>query len=157
MVNAMNELSKYVRDSAHLYRVCGHPEYSFYVGKRRNAQFIGGALSGRICFVFFDLQGNLLGTEYFPLRPTEGKFEERSMALERQLLECMSGVELTAEPVQVKRFFLKDARIALLDHPWEEMDETTPEELKAWIMEGFFVLRWGHDFYMDEDGTVTSS
>ncbi len=73
---------------------------------------------------------------------------------------------LTQDVIAVKKFSFPELDLRIQDLPpiWQEMvdngeeiDEQTKEEITSWQEWNYFVLVWGQDYDIDEEGEVVST
>ncbi len=118
--------------------------------------------------VFFDASGQLLSSTSDPLPSASAGVADT--AASRQLLATQQRIGFRPGTIRVQLFSIPDRGVGIDDLPDhyrefmaspEEHDPERQEELagdiRQWIEDGDFVLRWGEDYYLDRDGDVSSS
>ena len=110
--------------------------------------------------LFFDAQGQYLAYELHS--PKRG--QDLLAAWQAQL-------GFKPRPIRVRAFWAQEQSVGIeelpgylqdfLEDPESEPDPAERQELariaREWLEEGSFVLYWGNDLFLDEDGHVTSS
>jgi hypothetical protein len=138
-----------------------------------------GLLCPYLVAYFFDAHGNLNGGQRkiwetpAPRMSENGPYqlygEEFCSALDRQKQQWQNEIQFHSAPIHIKEFFDAEhfAGIELLPEHYQDLesdtdiDEEERQELIVerddWLECGNFVLWWGNDYYMSEDGKVESS
>ena len=166
-----------VGDANRLYRIRSAETYGFFAGTAAGGrQVLMGLHCPYLVAIFFDADGSMAEVqkrhlEFLQLRgggaiPTHDIFDERiPVRLEawQQEMGFAPGV------IRVWEFVVPELGIALQDRPEhfaETLDdpaasaddkERTRKAIQEWDAQGFFVLLWGNDYWLDSTGEVDSS
>lgn len=165
----------YYRSSSFLYPLQSHPPYWFYVGRSATEQAIMGLLGQQFHMMVFNQRGDLIKVEQWPLviPPLSSggadEFDSLHDCVEREVARLRKEEGLTDEAIRVKRFRLPKLQAGIEDLPDDlqeyivnrglsgPAEEDLEEALEGWTEESLFVFWWGGDFYVDDEGMVTSS
>jgi hypothetical protein len=151
-----------------------HGQGYFEAGLARGRQVLLGNTVHEIVAHWFDLEGRFLGLERFPMAvepptfpgttiyQTGGEYQ-RKVDTEMDALKQKLG--FVPDDIQVRAFESEEAAIADLPGEYEQFLESPesadPEEwehfrryIAQWRAEGRFVLDWGVDYWLSEDGRV---
>ena len=163
------------RDPSFLYRLQSHPSYWFLVGRSEAKQAIMGPLGMKFCVVMFDDKGDLIEVQERllvvpPSAPSGVKeLDWLHGIVESEVEQVRTEQGLADEPVRVKRFWLPKLHAGIADLPDDlqeyianrglssPREEDLEEALEGWKEESLFVFWWDAEYYVNEEGVVTSS
>lgn len=147
------------------YPIRSDSNYGFHAGhvpKKRQA-LIALDVSLNLLVAFFDAKGNFLQVERRNLSPS---LNDRDF---QKYLKKEFGFKPGL--IRVKAFLIKPELLAVhafpshfqefLDNPRDGFDaadrDRYPQSIRTWIANKEFVLDWGNDYWLDDNGEVTSS
>jgi hypothetical protein len=138
-----------------------HPEFAFVVGRGESAQFIAGYANGRCILLTFDQKGNLQAARSKKVPALRKRFLNQAYDTEGvlEVVQQELGVEdylLTfgQDCVHVKRFFVDDFRVGIVDaRNWRKLDTEIIEYLKQ---SGAYEFFWDGKYDI-EAGEVVST
>ena len=156
-----------------LYPIRSEKYYGFYAGHvpgKRQA-LVAGDLD--LLIAFFEHQGNLLEVQRRTLPPSVKVPEMNCGTLDDRDFQEYLKKEFHFRPglIRVKAFQIQPEGLAVhpfpshyqlfLDNPHDgfnaEDRDYYPELIRTWIADKQFVLDWGNDYWLDNNGEVTSS
>lgn len=160
----------HLRDDLYLYPIRGD-SHDFYTGTTKNGSQLLVVISLPFATaVFFDHEGRLLRSEELYLNDADntGVFSEVD---EQQLTSWLQSLGYSGGMIRVRRFFLPQHNIGILDFPNDFQDmlflpsfgqeerNFAQRELKRWISEGQFQLCLNPDIdlWIDGSGNITST
>ncbi len=147
------------REQSHLYTIMGD-EDSFYTGKSRDHQVVVVVQCPNVVTIQFLLDGSLAFVRTLFSTADSGVF---SVADDERLRGWMTAEEYVVEPISVRRFYLDDYHIGIVDYPHELLDrlEDSPPngQIVEWMETGKFVLQLNqfHDVWIDSEGDVIAT
>lgn len=167
------------------YPIQSHDAYGFHAGMTADhRQVLIGVTCPYLVAFFFDVEGNFACGQRRKLeflQPSgvwvDGELIEgmvrRYDTHDERILQCLREwqEEIGFNPgvIRVKQFFVQDLVLGIDDYPshfddiLEDPDEEEAEQeearesIREWAATGQFVLYWGHDYWIDAQGQVTSS
>lgn len=129
---------------------------------------VAGDCGPEVLCVLFDVNGKFLTTTSDPI--PAGSARTADTAASRQVVSVQQRMGFQPGTIRVQRFAMPGRAVGIDDLPdhYQEFlaspghhdpkrQEELAEDVRQWIEEGDFVLRWGEDFYLDSEGDVSSS
>lgn len=174
MFDRLRDLVAHAFRPERLYPVKTDEDHSLFCGRLANGHQAMATLDVRLLLVvtLFDAAGNLVGEEERDLAgrwpiPVHGYPEVNHAELHDYL-----RTEFGFEPAVIRVRALTTDRVAIYPLPGhyqefvdapespsfdEGQREHFPALIKEWVENEEFVLLWGNDYWMDNNGKITSS
>lgn len=158
-----------------LYNIKNDGDYFFPGRSHDGNQFLIGAQYPEIIAVEFDKQGTfsrVLSTTIPqpPLSIVDGIYQCDRNILMSLIEQVQDSMDIVPGSIAVKMFFLTDRWIGIKDMPdyyqeifdrlkddSNEIPEEIREDIDFWNMQGYFVLSWSEDYYLNSEGEVIDS
>jgi hypothetical protein len=133
-----------------------------------------GLLGKKFCVIVFSNNGDIVKVQERPLVSPSAPCAVNELdwlheIVEREVAQVRTEQGLADEPVRVKRFWLPKLHAGIADLP-DDLQEyiakrglSSPREedledaLEGWKEESLFVFWWDAEYYVNEEGVVTSS
>ncbi|OJT16597.1 hypothetical protein BO221_49130 [Archangium sp. Cb G35] len=160
-----------------LFTLQTHEEYGFHTGVRADGtQVLAGGFHGHMVAYFFDAQGAMCGGTRQAWKHTSTVNPRTGLLLtlpstlrkenEQQFSAWLKRLDFAPGPIRVQAFGDEEYQTGIEELPshLRELDEQDPEGRAddermrdEWLARGSFVFFWNNDFFMNADGTVSSS
>jgi hypothetical protein len=135
-------------------------------------QVLMGVIAGdhgqEILYVLFDSKGEFRLANAEPLPAVASSMPVGPVA--QLTIPVQQRLGFQPHTIHVRKFDLPDRSVGIeelpehyqefLAHPEEhdpDRQEELAEDVRQWVTDGDFVLRWGEDYYLNSDGDVSSS